>query len=120
MIADAYELIHGDTNGIETYAISSIAGDSENVAGHVYDITNGLDVAIRLKFQQGPVKEVGTNGITSEALLAILIDRTQFLQDQVPCQENEAALRHMCDALANFEARTARRIKRQVEGTNQA
>jgi hypothetical protein len=115
-ITDSHCLLHIDGNGISTYGIGTLSGSDESVEGHIYDITNHRDVSQRLSFQRGPVKEVGVNGITSEALLHILVDRTAYLQTQYPCIENESALRHLHDALAQFETRTYRRMQRGVEG----
>jgi len=47
----------------------------ENVEGDSYEIVN----SVYLKFHEGPVDE-GFNGITSEALLAVLIDRLMCLK----------------------------------------
>lgn len=70
-------------------------------------------------FQNGPIKEVGVNGITSEALLAIVIDRLRSFQaGQFSCRENAIALTHCEDALMWLQRRTRARIRRGVEGTN--
>ncbi|MDV4239022.1 hypothetical protein [Acinetobacter baumannii] len=60
------------------------------------------------------------NGITSEALLAILIHRTKILNNNFPCEENKRAITYMENALALFEQRTRDRQQRGVEGLNQA
>lgn len=73
-----------------------------------------------IQFQHGPVKEHGVNGITSEALLAILIHRTKILNNNFPCEENKRAITYMENALALFEQRTRDRQQRGVEGLNQA
>jgi hypothetical protein len=71
-------------------------------------------------FQNGPIKEAGTNGITGEALLAIEIDRLRSFQaGPCSCRENAIALTHIETALMWLQARTTARIKRGVEGTNQ-
>lgn len=67
-------------------------------------------------FQHGNPATHGVNGLTLEALLAILIHRTRMLDAAVPCNENAYATQHMEAALAFFDARTARRIVRQVHG----
>src|SRR5690606_31899597 len=49
-----------------------------------------------LLFQKGTVPEVGVNGITEEALLAILIDRLRgFQSGPYSCRENAVALTHI-------------------------
>ena len=71
-------------------------------------------------FQNGPIKEVGVNGITQEALLAIVIDRLRSFQSgSFSCRENAIALTHCEEALMWLQRRTVARIKRGVEGTNQ-
>ncbi len=56
------------------------------------------------------------NGLTNEALLAILVDRTKKLDALFACDENKRAISHMEEALVNLEVRTARRMVRGVEG----
>lgn len=76
---------------------------------------NSLDI----HFQEGPIKEFGVNGITQEALLAIIIDRLRSFQSgPFSCRENAIALTHCEEALMWLQRRTVARIKRGVEGTN--
>lgn len=71
-------------------------------------------------FQNGAIPEVGVNGVTQEALLAIVIDRLQAFQaGPFSCRENAVALTHCEDALMWLQRRTRARIKRGVEGTHQ-
>ena len=70
-------------------------------------------------FQNGPIQEAGVNGLTQEALLAIVIDRLRSFQSgPYSCRENAIALTHCEDALMWLQRRTRARIKRGVEGTN--
>lgn len=70
-------------------------------------------------FQNGPIKEFGVNGITHEALLAVLIDRMRSFQDgPYKCRENAIAITHLEEALMWLQRRTVARIKRGVEGTH--
>lgn len=108
--------IYTDHNGVAVNAISALA-DGTQVEGHRYDILAGSNTSTVL-FQNGPVKEVGVNGVTNEALLAVLIHRTKFLDAKFPCDENKRAIQHLEEALVNLEVRTARRIARGVEGVN--
>lgn len=72
-------------------------------------------------FQNGAIREVGVNGITQEALLAIVIDRLSgFQTGPYACRENAHARDHCEEALAWLQKRTAERIKRGVEGTMKA
>ena len=71
-------------------------------------------------FQNGAIKEAGVNGVTQEALLAIVIDRLRSFQaGQFSCRENAIALTHCEEALMWLQRRTVARIKRGVEGTTQ-
>jgi len=72
-----------------------------------------------LFFQNGPVGEVGCNGVTNEVLLAIVIDRLQgFQSSKWACAENQVALDKCKSALAQLEQRTRGREARGVEGTH--
>lgn len=72
-----------------------------------------------ISFQNGPIKEAGVNGITQEALAAIIIDRLRSFQSgPFACRENAIALTHVEEALMWLQRRTVARIKRGVEGTN--
>ena len=74
-----------------------------------------------IDFQNGPIAEAGVNGITMEALLAIVIDRLRSFQaGPYPCRENEAALNFCVGALACLQMRTKERLARGVEGKAQA
>lgn len=105
--------IHTDHNGVSVNAISFNAG--KDVEGHVYHTQAGAKSS-SIEFQLGPVGENGVNGLTNEALLAILIHRTKYLDNKFPCDENKRAIQHMEEALVNLEVRTARRMVRGVEG----
>ncbi len=76
--------------------------------------------AFHISFQNGPIKEAGVNGITQEALLAIVIDRLRSFQaGPYACEDNAFALSHCTSALRELQKRTLARIARGVEGTHQ-
>jgi len=92
-------------------------------ANHVYSITfkpkEGEPDGVSIKFQNGPIKEVGTNGVTHEALLAILIDRLRgFQSGKFACRENALALTKLEEAMHWLLHRTRQRMARGVEGTH--
>ena len=103
-----------DHNGVQVFHSEALR------FGHYYLIVfrrkDGDEDHNYLTFQQGAVKEVGMNGLTSEALLQILIHRTECLDVEFPCKENTTAIRAMTDALNAFNERTENRMKRGVEG----
>lgn len=71
-------------------------------------------------FQNGPLKEAGPNGVTNEALLAIVEDRlAAFQAGRFACEENEYALRNVRGAIEALASRTNRRVEQGVEGTHQ-
>lgn len=72
-----------------------------------------------INFQNGPIPEVGTNGVTHEALLAIIIDRLQgFQSGQFACEANRLALESLELAMVHLRGRTLARLARGVEGTH--
>lgn len=111
--------IHSDHNGVLVVAHEGAlnADNPIDVKAHYYTTFHGSSTT-NLKFQLGPVKDNKPNGFTNEALLAILIHRTEILDSYYPSEENKIAIQHMKDAFASFEARTAKRIARGVEGQN--
>lgn len=73
-----------------------------------------------IEFQNGPIAEAGINGLTHEALLAILIDRLEcFQRGPFACEENASTLLHLRAAQVTLLSRTKNRMARGVEGTNQ-
>ena len=73
----------------------------------------------RLSFQNGPIKEKGTNGITQEVLIAICIDRLRgFQSGEFACRENALALTKLEEAQMWLNKRTRDRDARGVEGTH--
>jgi len=73
-----------------------------------------------IKFQHGPIKENGINGIQNVDLLNIVIDNLQhFQKGKFFCRENDMAITKLEEALMWLNKRTAERVSRGVEGTNQ-
>lgn len=74
---------------------------------------------INISFQNGPIKENGVNGITQEALIAIVIDRLwSFQAGAFACIANQDAINHFEAGLKILQRRTQERIARGVEGTH--
>ena len=70
-------------------------------------------------FQKGPIVEVGVNGVTQEALLAIVADRLRSFQEgPYACRENALALTKVEEAMHWLQQRTLERMRRGVEGTH--
>ena len=74
-------------------------------------------VGTRIDFQRGAVPEQGANGVTNEALLAIVLDRLRAFQvGPFACPENGHAIQHLAVALHCLQARTRDRVARGVVG----
>lgn len=73
----------------------------------------------RISFQNGPILEVGVNGISQEALLAVVEDRLLgFQTGPYACRENAIALTKVQEAMQWLLKRTRDRMARGVEGTH--
>lgn len=97
-------------------------------ACHVYGITSDEPrradqppaVTLPIRFQNGPIQEAGVNGVSNEALLAVVIDRLEgFQKGQYSCRENALALTKLQEAMHWLLHRTRERTARGVEGTHQ-
>ena len=59
------------------------------------------------------------NGTTNEEILAMLIDRMNYLQSKFPCRENAIVITKLEESLMWLNKRTADRSNRGVEGKNE-
>lgn len=93
-------------------------------AHHHYDIVHKEegkpDVLLAgLRFQDGPIKEAGINGIMDENLIAIVIDRLRgFQSGPYSSRYNAIALTKLEESLMWLQQRTRDREARGVEGTH--
>lgn len=93
-------------------------------ASHVYKVeppaSANCDV-LTVNFQNGPIGEVGVNGVTQEILLAIVIDRLRSFQSgPFSSRENALALTKCEEAMHWLQQRTLDRMRRGVEGLTKA
>jgi hypothetical protein len=120
--------IHDHENDEANRVITIEADDLDPACGnasHHYELRyvdtrspDSVEQRQMLTFQRGPIRDVGLNGITDEALLAIVIDRLEcFQQSPLSCVENAHALICLDEALGYLHARTQAREARGVEGT---
>jgi hypothetical protein len=88
-------------------------------ACHQYRVTMGDPAfVVDIPFQNGPIAETGVNGLSNEALLAIVEDRlNRFQSGPFACRENALAMTHVQDAMHWLHHRTRERLQRGVEGT---
>lgn len=76
---------------------------------------------LTILYQNGPIKEAGVNGVSNEALLAVVIDRLRSFQaGPFSSPLNEAALEAGLSMLGLLKSRTVDRIARGVEGVSRA
>ena len=99
--------------------------------GHRYELANfenkeakGQEIQFIEKESQvvseGVTELVTVNdGTTNEEVIEVLIDRLNNLNGKFPCRENSLAITKLEEALMWLNKRTADRLKRGVEGTNQ-
>lgn len=88
-------------------------------ACHEYSLSIPSGEKTEISFQNGPIGEVGVNGVTHEALLEVLLDRMRHFQSgPFACRENALALTKLEEAQMWLLARTKARMVRGVEGTH--
>jgi len=102
--------IYRDENGI-----CAIMQDGPKTYA-IYDEKNPGGVNTILAFQNGPAHE-SVNGISNEAVIAVLRHRIGMLNTIVPSEFNITAITHLGLALEALEQRTAQRKLIGIEGT---
>lgn len=114
------EITSHRVNGVnDKLAVAAVDEPGSGGANHAYCITPTVGNArgLRIDFQNGPLGEFA-NGVTHEALLAILIDRLEcFQRGLYACRENALALTKLEEAMHWLQHRTRARVARGVEGT---
>ena len=98
------------------YGFHTATNPSVNQPGSVV----GDETKVDIIFQNGAIAEAGVNGVTHEALLAIVADRLRaFQKGPYSCKANACALTHIEEAQHWLQQRTIERMRRGVEGTMQ-
>lgn len=114
------KLTNHNVEGTTALEIEVLDEPGAGGACHQYVVWNG-GMEQYITFQNGPIAEHGVNGLTNEALLAIVEDRlTKFQNGPFACEENAVALAGVTSALAWLKHRTRERIERGVEGKSEA
>lgn len=110
-------IVEGDSLNHQLKIIVMDEPESDG-ANHRYSIGHDeYGTLTEFDFQNGPITENGVNGISNEALLAIVIDRLEgFSKGGFPSPHGDEALVYISWALRSLKARTADRIARGVEG----
>lgn len=97
------------------------------IEGHRYELDNFEqnlhELNQRIQFiQKEPVTATGpelrtvNDGTTNEEVLAVLIDRLNYLQGKFPCRENAIVITKLEECLMWLNKRTSDRKARNVEG----
>lgn len=94
--------------------------------GHRYELANFENKEAEgqiIQFIQKEPIEVGStelktvsDGTTNEEILAVLIDRMNYLQSMFPCRENAIVITKLEESLMWLNKRTSDRINRNVKG----
>lgn len=115
------ELTSHKVNGLnEVLRIEVLDERGAGGACHLYQIViaEPRTEVTTIKFQNGPIEETGVNGISNEALLAIVQDRLEgFQSGKFACDDNAKALDALRTAINWMKKRTIERTNRGVEGT---
>jgi hypothetical protein len=118
-------VIHHHTAGnLANSELIITAKPDANGYAHHYDVrvqvdeVNPPEPLCTVDFQDGLPGEVGTNGLTNEALIAILLDRlARFNEGPHRCRQNSLAITKLEEAGHWLRDRTQERLFRRVEGT---
>lgn len=115
------ELTSHKVNGLnEVLKVEVLDKPGPGSACHSYAITPlvGNASGVRIDFQNGPLGENPPNGLSNEALLAVVEDRLLGFQNgDYACRENALALTKIQEAMMWLHKRTRDRMARGVEGT---
>lgn len=107
----------GSGGANHAYQVSGFDLSKNPSAGN--GVVHDCSTSSMVYFQNGPIPEVGVNGFTHEALLAIVADRLRsFQKGPFSCKANACALTHIEEAQHWLQQRTIERMRRGVEGTH--
>jgi hypothetical protein len=110
----------GPGNACHRYAIRPVELDTFAAESDPSRASRLMCAACDIRFQNGPIAESGVNGISNEALLAIVEDQlTGFQSGPFACRENAVALTKIQEAMMWLQKRTRDRVARGVEGASQ-
>ena len=83
-----------------------------------YIVVDTISNSVSFKLQNGPIKEVGVNGVQIDDMIYIAMKIIEGLNKNFPCDENKNAFSHLKSALSYLELRKIRREKQGNEGIN--
>ena len=89
-------------------------------APHHFTVKRDNEELCKIHLQEGPIKEVGVNGVRDEDLLTIVLTRLEaFQSSEFKCSENQEAINGIREALESLQNRTLKRYSRNVEETSE-
>jgi hypothetical protein len=94
--------------------------------GHKYELASfeggpaqALQFIEKIPFAvEDPTLKTVNDGTTNEEVLAVLIDRLQYLNGKFPCRENAIVITKLEESLMWLNKRTRDRMARGVEGSH--
>jgi len=93
----------------------------ENEKNFTPDVTECItahDNTVRFTIQDGPIGDVGINGIQVTDMLEYINEVYKSLNKAFPCRENSLTITKIEEAIHWQDARTKDRVARNVEGKN--
>ncbi len=90
--------------------------------GHIYEMRqlgdSNTQIIKFIKRSGGAVQyDKEWNGLQSQEVLRVLIDRSKYLNDVLPCKETSEIIKHLQMALYWYEVRALRRKRSQTNRT---
>jgi hypothetical protein len=105
--------------GLETIDDYGIRRSKETVQYPEPIIIDDTNNVISFRLQRGPIDKQGENGCQIDTGLKLFKNILEGLHEQLPCRENEVALKHLGEAIVWLDLRNIRRAKHGVEGTSE-
>ena len=110
---------------LRSHRIHSKLPDSVNVHLRLLSIeidnaedVHGVPAVVKFTIQSNPISEVGVNGCQAVDMLMYVKCLFESLNDKFPCRENSLTITKIEEAIHWQDARTADRMRRNVEGKN--
>jgi hypothetical protein len=84
--------------------------------GHLFSLENYKVGHQKVRFMKKVAGELVEDGTTNEEVIAMMIDRMNYLQTRFPCRENAIVITKLEECLMWLNYRTKKRIAQGVEG----
>ncbi len=107
-------MIHLHT-ALDAYKATKLSRDGELVPDNHVVVSDSM---VAFHIQDGPIKEVGVNGMQVTDMLEYVKEVYKSLNHAFPCRENSITITKIEEAIHWQDARTKDRESRGVEGHN--